>query len=285
MNTLIIGSGFGLYGYLPAISIFSKNVYLNKNYKNKFIKRKNLKNYLKKIKWYSDQSKIIDLIDYIVVAKRPQDQFKIIKDLLNKKNNFKHLFLEKPMDINPNSSLNLINYLYKKKIKHSFGFIFQYLKWYKFIKSKIKKNQSFNITWHIKINKKNNKWKYDHTKGGGLIRFYGIHLIKLIFDLGFINIEKNTTSSNYWLSTLYDKDNNSINLELRFAKKDNFIFKFNKKKIFQSANPFLKVITKKKNDPRCIILRKYISSNISNYKYNFIKNCNFINFWKKIENI
>ncbi len=34
-----------------------------------------------------------------------------------------------------------------------------------------------------------------------------------------------------------------------------------------------------------MVLRKYIASNIYNYKYNFIKNRNFINFWKKIENI
>ena len=28
MNTLIIGSGFGLYGYLPSIIDFSKKIYL-----------------------------------------------------------------------------------------------------------------------------------------------------------------------------------------------------------------------------------------------------------------
>ena len=32
MNTLIIGSGFGLYGYLPAIFHVSKKIYLKQQY-------------------------------------------------------------------------------------------------------------------------------------------------------------------------------------------------------------------------------------------------------------
>ncbi len=44
MNFLVIGSGFGLYGYLPAISIYSKKIYLNEKYKKFFLKEKNLLN-------------------------------------------------------------------------------------------------------------------------------------------------------------------------------------------------------------------------------------------------
>ena len=39
MKTLIIGSGFGIYGYLPATIGFSK-IYLNQKYKKKNQKRK-----------------------------------------------------------------------------------------------------------------------------------------------------------------------------------------------------------------------------------------------------
>ena len=42
MNFLIIGSGFGLYGYLPAITNYSKKIYLNIEYKKFFPKEKNL---------------------------------------------------------------------------------------------------------------------------------------------------------------------------------------------------------------------------------------------------
>ena len=52
MNTLIIGSGFGLYGYLPSINDFSKKIYLSIEYKKKIENRKDLKKYLNRINWY-----------------------------------------------------------------------------------------------------------------------------------------------------------------------------------------------------------------------------------------
>ena len=37
MKTLILGSGFGLYGYLPAAYKISNKIFLQKKYKNFFI--------------------------------------------------------------------------------------------------------------------------------------------------------------------------------------------------------------------------------------------------------
>ena len=115
MNTLIIGSGFGLYGYLPSIYNFSKKIYLNKKYKNTLYKRKELKSYLDKVKWYSLQSKIISQIDYIVIAKRPQDQFKEIKD-----NNQIAIYYcnddgQTDEQFNPNGSINNIAGIFNKE--------------------------------------------------------------------------------------------------------------------------------------------------------------------------
>ena len=49
MNTLIIGSGFGLYGYLPSAFKFSKKIYLNNKYEKIVKKRKNLKSSIKEM--------------------------------------------------------------------------------------------------------------------------------------------------------------------------------------------------------------------------------------------
>ena len=43
MNTLILGSGFGLYGYLPSVVFYSKKIFLDKKYKNEFQRRNILK--------------------------------------------------------------------------------------------------------------------------------------------------------------------------------------------------------------------------------------------------
>ena len=88
MNFIIFGSGFGLYGYLPAIYKISNKIFLNRDYKNIYNKRKELKKYSDKIRWYNNLSNIIDLIDYVVVTKRPQDQLNLIKKInLKKKKN------------------------------------------------------------------------------------------------------------------------------------------------------------------------------------------------------
>jgi len=284
MNALIIGSGFGLYGYLPSIFHVSKKIYLNRRYKKIFSTRSELEKYSKKIIWYLDQNKIIDNIDYIVVAKRPQEQSKIIKKILEKKNNLKHIFLEKPIDINPKKSISFLNYLKKKKINYSFGFIFKYLRWYKSMKIKLTKNQNFEIIWQIDKKKKyNNHWKYSLTQGGGLVKFYGIHFIELFFSLNLVNIKKNIISKNCWKIVVSDNKNNFVNLIIKFAKKNNFFIKHNKKNIINSMNPFLKKITNKKTDPRSAILKKYINTNLKGFKKVSNINLQFINFCEKIE--
>lgn len=48
MNSLIIGSDFGLYGYLPAIFNVFKKIYLNQRYEKTFLNRNELKKYSKK---------------------------------------------------------------------------------------------------------------------------------------------------------------------------------------------------------------------------------------------
>ena len=67
------------------------------------------------------------------------------------------------------------------------GFLFKYIVWYNYIKRRLTGNQKFKIIWDIKFNSENNLWKYIHSSGGGLIRFYSIHFIRIFYDLKFLN--------------------------------------------------------------------------------------------------
>ena len=136
MNTLILGSGFGLYGYLPSVVFYSKKIFLDKKYKNKFQKRNILKKLEKKISWYDTLEKIIKDIDYLIIAKNPLSQFVFLKKILKFKKKLNHVFLEKPIHINPKKSLNVIHFLKKKNIKFSVGAIFEYLNWFIYLKKK-----------------------------------------------------------------------------------------------------------------------------------------------------
>ena len=288
MNSLICGSGFGLYGYLPAIYKFSSKIYLNKKYQKKFYSRNELASYESKIIWYNKIEKIIYKINYLIIAKRPIDQIKIIKLILKNKNQIHHIFLEKPIAISPKKSLSIIETFYKKKINYSIGFFFEYLKWYKLIKKVLdhsKKKNNIYIKWDIK-NKSDelNNWKYNSKNGGGLIRYYGIHFIKLFSDLNFNKIKINRLTNNYWKFSIEDKKNNIINVFLKYSKISNFSYKINNSSTKKFDNPFFNKIEPKLIDPRCFYIKKYIRKNLFNYDNTFINTKKFLNLWNKIEN-
>ena len=104
----IFGSGFGIYGYLPALIKLKKKVYLLRKYKKNILKKKNLIKYIRNINFINK----IDYnnIDAIIFAKRPKDQFNFVKKI--KKKLF--LYLEKPLAENPKKSLKLIEIIKKK---------------------------------------------------------------------------------------------------------------------------------------------------------------------------
>ncbi len=283
MNSLILGSGFGLYGYFPAIVEISKKVYLHDKYKKKF---KNLKIYQKfenKVLWYKNLQNIIKDIDLLVIAKKPSLQFKFIKEIFRYKKKFKHLFLEKPIDINPKDSLKLIRYLEKNKISYSFGFIFKYCSWFKYLKNNNKKKE-ISIFWFIKKKNLSNSWKYKTKEGGGLIRFYGVHFLKLLTELKFNKVINNKISNNEWSISVKNKKNNIISITLKYNDKDKFLI-FKNGKIFKNLdNPFLKKIRKYQHDPRVKYLKNYILDELSKVrKKRSIHYFEFLDFWKKVE--
>ena len=287
MNSLICGSGFGLYGYLPAIHKFTNNIYINKKYQKFFYTRSELVLFESKIIWYKNIKNIINAIDYLVIAKRPADQIKIIKILLKNSNKIKHIFLEKPISINPKKSLEVFKICREKKINYSVGFLFEYVSWYKLIKKKLdntKKRNNILIKWNIKSDvNKSNSWKYNHQDGGGLIRYYGIHFIKLFSDLGFNIIKSNEINIKYWKFSINDKESNTIKIILKYSTNSNFSYRINTLKNKKFSSPFLNGINSKLIDPRCFFLKKYISENLFNYNDNFSNDLSFLNLWNKIE--
>ena len=281
MNTLIIGSGFGSYGYLPAVHHLSDRIYLDLRYKNKIENRLELKKYLKKVIWYKEIEIVLKKIDYLIIAQNPKNQDSILRRLIGIYKP-RHVFLEKPISNNPSNSIKLIKFLEKKRIRFSVGFLFKYLKWFKYLKKKKSSKQHFKIIWNIKINNKNNSWKYLHSAGGGLIRFYSIHFIRIFFDFKFLKINKIIKRKNYIYLSVSDFLKNNIELEVKYARYNLFEVKHNNKQCFKSSNPFLKPIIKKK-DPRVSILNTYLNDIVKNFKLSYFYEKKFINYWNKIE--
>lgn len=284
----ILGSGFGLYGYLPCFSNNKYKVYTLLRYKKKILLRKDLRKYEKKINFVSDTNELLNISDIIVIAKRPSDQENLIKKIIKKKLFLKEYFFEKPFCSSPLKSIHYFNLLNKRKVKFRIGYLFLYTKFYKkFLKNK---NKNLELIWKLKsfdLNKKKLTWKLSHRKGGGIIRFYAIHFFPLLSIIGKnwkITKSKIFTKKNFPISwefeCFFKLKKLSIYLDIN-STSNNFKFKSSKKRIYKSCSPFGDIVNIRNQDYRIKFLKKLINDNRKKF---LLKNYyNSLKIWKNIE--
>jgi len=162
----ILGSGFGLYGYLPAIYKYYNNpsvVVLEKSL-DVLRSRSDLKKFIPILNTVSNKEELIKKSDFIIIAYPPigvESLFENI-DLFS---NIKKLLIEKPICTTSIKSIGLIKKLNDLNILVGSGFNFFYTEWYDLLfSSNIEK---VNINWKFKTQ---NNWKNHSENGGGVLR-------------------------------------------------------------------------------------------------------------------
>jgi predicted dehydrogenase len=192
----ILGSGFGLYGYLPAlIDGCSHYVVLPERYRKSFIERPELAQYSSSIDWKTDEEAVLDCVDGIVLALSPVIQREILHKCLTR-SSIRSLFLEKPLAHTPDVATEIYNELIRSRKVFRLGYTFRYTPWGKellntFITAK-KASGSFFIHWSFYAHHyryEMYKWKRFHNQGGGAIRFYGIQIIALLAEIGYLDVK------------------------------------------------------------------------------------------------
>lgn len=278
----ILGSGFGYYGYLKTILKYKKfKIIIQKNRAHKI---QNISN-KKKIKLETYKN-IINLFRYIIIAKRPIDQRKIIEDVIQINRN-KVLFLEKPLCENPKKSLKILNLLIKYKISFRINYIFLYTNWFKQLKRiRYSKNTKISLKWNF-TNKDINSWKFKKIYGGGIIRFYGIQIIAVLSVLGFdkcikSKVKKDKKKKYSWHAIF--KNNNKIIFEVSFYLNENiendFQILINNHSKIRMHNPFTNKKNNYNNDNRINFLKKHLNYETYINKKSHLK---IINLWNEVE--
>jgi predicted dehydrogenase len=181
-NVAIIGSNFGITGYLPALK-------KNKNYKitliccrseESLLKLKKKFNKIKISKNWKDAFK--ENIDLIICSTVPKIQNKIINY------NFKirkSIIFEKPISNNYKKSSLILKKLIKYKIKSEINLTFLNHNLFIALKkiiinSRLGIIKKIFINWSLKNNsllKKRYSWKIDSKQGGGIKNIYLIHIL------------------------------------------------------------------------------------------------------------
>lgn len=207
MKFVILGSGFGLYGYLPALAEEGISICLPENYKDKFIGRRELQRYEGNISWFHDINCAMQEASGAVLARRPSEQPEMAARLVQLKN-IKYLLLEKPLAVTPEQSQELLDMLRKTSSRFRIAYLFVYTRWCSVLKKLIQdaEIQEIHISWdfmahHFKHHL--DTWKRHNSQGGGAIRFYGIQAIALMASLGYNSVNSSISEGgrdqpSYW---------------------------------------------------------------------------------------
>ena len=283
---LILGGGFGLYGYLPAALANDYEVTTLARYREFLLSREDLRDYVCKLAFVSEANLDFNSFDAVVIAKTPAQQLEI----LEKNSKFQgRYYLEKPLGADSQNHHLTLNILRQNKLRFSVAYIFRYLEWYQAVVDAMQSDCTINIVWKVSHNP-TGSWKGATDSGGGLISYYGVHLLSLILDL-----EVSADS----LVFSYRTDCFEISSKSK-AKKLSMRIEYSDKPLFRvgigstsgnyswdMSSPFGPVPSAGLRDPRVVALTEYLKAPKGEelIEGSFIHELGILNFRRTIENL
>lgn len=268
MATGIIGAGFGLYGYLPAVLQLEKQVVLTERAREKFLSRKELKQFSDQIVWVNNVDELLERVETLIISTTPDIQKKLVSQAVTREN-IKNFILEKPLASSANDAKGIINLLEKHDKNFRINYSFFYSDWFKNLERVLgdenrDHNLDFEIVWNFKAHhyaKNLSNWKRFPSQGGGVINFFAIHLIAVISRLKFIKIVSsevkgfNIDDIFYLSAVVNNKRGNACNIRVN-SNSEGDLFKITLRKsdssakeniLFESESPFEKILESKES--------------------------------------
>ncbi|KJC50798.1 Gfo/Idh/MocA family oxidoreductase [Bradyrhizobium sp. LTSP857] len=187
----ILGSGFGMYGYLPALIECGMKVALPERYRAVVGGRSELVEYVPEVIWCADRDDALARSNGAVVALRPADQADWMARLAEMPE-IRQLILEKPVAPTPEVAMQLLEAFERTGKRYRVGYTFRFMPWAERLRAVLGKGaDALSLDWsfmahHYRANLAN--WKRFDASGGGALRFYGIHLVALLAELGYDDV-------------------------------------------------------------------------------------------------
>ncbi|MBU6463642.1 MAG: hypothetical protein KGK01_14985 [Bradyrhizobium sp.] len=187
----VLGSGFGLYGYLPALLELGQRVTLPMRYQSVLAIRPELSKFIPRVDWCGDVEAALAAADSVIVALRPADQAKWLPRLVRMPT-IRQLILEKPIAPTPDLSAALLADLERCGKRYRVGYIFRLLLWAQQLRLTLAEGSTAgSLDWTFLAHHYRNdlsNWKRYDAEGGGALRFYGTHLIALFAEFGYDDV-------------------------------------------------------------------------------------------------
>ena len=259
----ILGSGFGMYGYAPAVRQIGYPVLTLARYKDILFARPELKRNLNEFIFFENEQDLIEQSDCLVIARQPSNQFRLVMDYIDILATKKHLFLEKPLSNSLINSSIMLNLIEQEEIPFTVAYLFKYSAWFRLFHSAVlETNHDISIEWEIP--RTSSDWKNSAPDGGGPLNFYGVHFLWMLIHFG-VNPQFITIKSG--LDAFHISSNTSVKISIfgrLVERRGAFMIKdlSSERLIFEDETPLGIRPSPGRADPRIDIIGQYIKEQI-----------------------
>ena len=259
---LILGSGFGLYGYLPAAILAGWSVSTLARYEQKIIDRVELRAFLPKVNLISEYESRAENFQAVAIARTPTQQIELLKDLSSYNG---HFYLEKPLGKDAQCHSETLKLLAASHQSFSVGYLFRFQNWYQELIKTSSVDYNVSIEWEVSRSSVST-WKGFAGLGGGLLSYYGVHLLTLLVDLGFDSSSLSFDIS--WESLIVQSTipEKKLILTLKYSDSPHFRVKI-AGKVWALASPFGTNPVAGIPDPRVPALTAYLKQASDKFEF------------------
>ena len=286
MSVGVIGSGFGAYGYIPALIEEGYTVVTLRRYIAKLNSRPELQKYIEEIRFLDETSELIRLSEKLVIAVPPEMQNSLVS---NNELSGKGMFLEKPLGVSFVEHSHVLQTLISKKIDFRVAYLFLYTDWFKKIRESSFDN--LEIFWSFPWPRLG--WKSELVDNNGASVYYGVHFYPVLFGLRIP--PRNVKTTEKFGELKIESYDSKVVINVTNSDKHNFeVIKTlggERETIFKQLSPFGDIPRPEQLDPRIEFLRKYLSdrSEISTTKKSleietYVEVCRFTGLGNRVQN-
>lgn len=245
-----------MYGYLPAAIYRGFNVSTLDRYQSTIEERFELREFLSEINFVGSEPLKFDDYDAVVIARTPAQQMELVKQNLNYRG---HFFLEKPLGNSLENHSKLLDILSGNHLRFSIAYLFRYAEWYKPTINSIILGEPLRILWSLPRGE-SESWKKVKSDGGGLLTYYGIHLLSLLAEAKISKDSLRLSSTENFIE-IFSKDK-TISFQICYSTNSSFkVYTGDTDSIpkWDLESPFGSTPAKGLRDPRIEMLSEYLA--------------------------
>jgi predicted dehydrogenase len=172
----VVGGGFGLYGYVPALADLGETILIARRYEPAFLSRPELQRHAPAIRWVDDVDAGLRGATGVVLAVPPAEQPALARRCCEL-GSIRQVVLEKPIAVDPAGAQRLLDTLHAAGKRYRIGYTLLHTAWAERARMPA---DGASVEWHFMAHhftRGLHNWKRTHATGGGVLRFFGVHVL------------------------------------------------------------------------------------------------------------